>query len=148
MQENAQVSLLRLYILRAAYALLAVAETAIQLPLFIHHATHWTETSGVAHSFTLALAVLSFLGIRYPLKMLPLLVFELLWKAIWLLGFALPLWLANQIDAETQRAFFEIAPVVVIIPIIPWRYIWEKFIRERGDSWLSGNSAKNEYRDA
>ena len=129
-----QVSLLRLYVLRAVYALFAVAEGSIQLQLFLHH-PHWTATGGMAHSLLAALAVLCFVGIRHPLQMLPLLVFELLWKSIWLLGFALPLWLANQFDAEARRALFEIAPVVVLIPIIPWRYIWEKFAKERGDPW-------------
>ena len=136
-----RVSLLRLYVLRAAYGLLAVAEGSIQLQAFLHH-PHWTVTSGAAHSFFAALASLSFVGIRHPLQMLPLLVYELLWKSIWLLGFALPLWLANQFDAEMRSAFFQIAPVVVLIPIIPWRYIWEKFGKERGEPWLSGLTAE------
>ena len=138
-----QVSLLRLYVLRAVYALIAVAQGSIQLPLFFHHA-HWTVMSGAAHSFLAALAVLSFVGIRYPLQMLPLLVYELLWKSIWLLGIALPLWLTDQFDAETRSAFFEIAPIVVLIPIIPWRYVWEKFARERGDPWRSGSMAEKQ----
>jgi hypothetical protein len=128
------VSLLRLYVLRAIFALIAVAQGAIQLPLFIHHG-HWTLMSGVAHSFLLALALLSIVGIRYPLQMLPLLVYELLWKMIWLLGIALPLWLANQFDADTRQSFFEIAPIVVIIPIIPWRYVFANYVKKRGNRW-------------
>lgn len=136
-----QISLLRLYVLRALYAVLAVAQGSIQLQAFFHH-PHWTVNSGVAHSFLAALAILSLAGIRYPLQMLPLLVYELLWKSIWLLGFALPVWLANQFDAEMRTAFYQIAPIVVLIPIIPWRYVWQKFARERGDPWLSGLMAE------
>jgi hypothetical protein len=51
------VSLWRLYVLRALYALLAAGEGSIQLSAFLHHA-HWTLNSGVAHSFLLALALL------------------------------------------------------------------------------------------
>ncbi len=57
--------------------------------------------SGVADSLLGALALLCILGLRYPVKMLPLLLFETAWKTAWLLGFALPLWLAHRIDPDT-----------------------------------------------
>jgi hypothetical protein len=128
------VSLFRLYLLRVLYAVLALAEGSIQLPLFFHHAP-WTLNSGMAHSFLLALAILSIVGVRYPLQMLPLLVYEILWKLTWLVGIALPLWLANQVDADTRKAFFEIAPVIVLIPMIPWRFVFQNYIAKPGDRW-------------
>lgn len=128
------VPLWRLYVLRALYAGLAAAEGSIQLSAFLHRA-HWTQTSAVAHSFLLALALLSIVGIRYPLGMLPLLVYELLWKMIWLCGYALPLWAANQVDADTRKSFFEIAPVVILIPLFPWSYIFSNYLRKPGDRW-------------
>ena len=130
------VSLLRVYLLRAIYAVLALAQGSIQLPLFLHH-DHWSLAAGGAHSFLLALAILSVVGVRYPLQMLPVLIYEILWKFIWLAGVALPLWLANQVDAETRRAFFEIGPVVVLIPFIPWRYVLQNYIAKPGDPWTS-----------
>jgi hypothetical protein len=128
------VSLFRLYLLRALYALLAAAEGFIQIRLFLHHG-HWTQATGVAHCFLLALAILASVGVRYPLQMLPLLIYEILWKAIWLVGIALPLWLAHQVDADTRKAFFEIAPVIVLIPFIPWRYVFQTYIAKPGDRW-------------
>ena len=128
------ISLFRLYLLRALYALLAAAEGSIQIQLFLHHGP-WTEATGVAHCFLLALAILSIVGVRYPLKMLPLLIYEILWKSIWLVGIALPLWLANQVDADTRKAFFEIGPVIVLVPLIPWRYVFENYIAKPGDRW-------------
>ena len=130
------VSLFRLYLLRAAFALLALAEGSIQLPLFFHHAP-WTQASAVAHCFFLALAVLAAVGVRYPLQMLPLLFYELLWKFIWLAGVALPLWLADQVDAATRQAFFDIGPVVVLIPIVPWRYVFRNYVAKPGDRWTN-----------
>jgi hypothetical protein len=128
------VPLWRLYVLRALYAILAAGQGSIQLPAFLHHA-HWTLTSGVAHSFLLALALLSIVGIRYPLGMLPLLVYELLWKMIWLCGIALPLWAANQVDADTRESFFEIAPIIVLFPVLPWGYIFSNYLKRPGDRW-------------
>jgi hypothetical protein len=129
-----EVPLFRLYLLRAIYALIAAGQGSLQLPLFLHHG-HWTLMSGVAHSFLLALAILSIVGVRYPLQMLPLLIYELLWKLIWLFAIALPLWLANQFDADTRESFFEIAPIIVIIPIIPWRHVFAHFVRAPGARW-------------
>jgi hypothetical protein len=128
------VALWRLYALRFFFALIAAGQGSIQLPLFFHH-PHWTLMSGVAHSFLLALALLSIVGIRYPLQMLPLLIYEVLWKLIWLIGIALPLYLANQIDADTRASFFEIAPIVVVLPFIPWGYVLANYVRKPGDRW-------------
>ncbi|MDE2133690.1 MAG: hypothetical protein KGJ49_03730 [Alphaproteobacteria bacterium] len=128
------VSLWRLYVLRALYVIIAVGQGSIQVPAFLHHA-HWTQTSAVAHSFLLALALLSIVGIRYPLGMLPLLVYELLWKMIWLCGIALPLWAANQVDADTRESFFEIAPIIILFPLLPWGYIFSNYLKKPGDRW-------------
>ncbi|HEY4115486.1 MAG TPA: hypothetical protein VGM17_15625 [Rhizomicrobium sp.] len=133
-RNEPRVSLLRLYLLRAVYLLIAVGQGSIQAPLLFHHG-HWTLMSGVAHCFLAALAILSLVGVRYPLQMLPLLVYELLWKATWLLGIALPLWLAGQFDADTRQSFFEIAPIVVLIPILPWRYLFANFAAKPGERW-------------
>jgi hypothetical protein len=122
-----EVSQVHLYVLRFFYAVLGIWQTIIQAPLFFHH-EHWTQTSAVVHSFFLALALLSLIGIRSPLQMLPLLIYEILWKMIWLLGVALPLWLANQLDADTLKALPQIAPVVILIPFIPWRYFFAKYL--------------------
>ncbi len=136
------VALWRLYGLRILFALIAFAQGAIQLPLFFNH-PHWTLMSGVAHSFLLALALLSFVGIRYPLQMLPLMIYELTWKLIWLVGIALPLWLANQFDADTRQSFFEIAPIVVVIPFIPWGYVFANYVKKPGDRWTRSTSLQN-----
>jgi hypothetical protein len=43
------------------------------------------HTGSVVGSVLLAISLLALLGVRYPVKMLPLLFFELPWKAIWVL---------------------------------------------------------------
>lgn len=134
LRAGGDVALWRIYVLRACYAILAGGQGSIQAQAFLHHA-HWTLMSGVAHSFLLALAPLSLVGIRYPLAMLPLLVYELLWKTIWLCGIALPMWIANQIDADTRQSFFEIAPIVILIPLLPWGYVFSNYLKKPGDRW-------------
>ena len=48
-----------------------------------------------------AFGALSALGLRCPLQMLPVLLWELLWKSIWLIVVAVPLWSAGRMDQTT-----------------------------------------------
>lgn len=82
-----EVSIFRLYLLRAAYLLLVVGLGITVWPTMIHH-PQWTLWHGVGKSMLAAISVLAILGIRYPLKMLPLLFFEVTWKSIWLVAIA------------------------------------------------------------
>ena len=99
-----EVSQFRLYVLRFFYAVLGIWQSTIQAPLFFHH-EHWTQTTAVVHCFFLALALLSLVGIRSPLQMLPLLIYEILWKMIWVLGVALPLWI-ERLPVKSNHLFF------------------------------------------
>jgi hypothetical protein len=129
------VSLIRLYVLRALYLLIAVGQGSLQWPGIFHHDHPWSMMSGVAHVMLGALALMSLLGLLYPLKMLPLLFFEMAWKVIWLTAIALPLWLAGTMDAETLDTA-QACLVGVIVPIaIPWRHVFETYVKAPGDRW-------------
>ena len=131
-----EVSLFRLYLLRATYLLILVGLGLEVWPGLIHHETPWTLWHGVGASLLAAVTVLAALGIRYPLRMLPLLLFELIWKSIWLAAIALPLWSANRIDPATMETIRACALGLVIFPLaIPWPYVLAKFVREPADRW-------------
>ena len=42
------------------------------------------------------------LGFRYPVQMLPLLLFKVIWKTIYLIAFAWPLSYAHDVDAAAD----------------------------------------------
>ena len=67
--------------------------------------------------------------------MLPLLLFELIWKAIYLIAFALPLRFAHEVDAATAEDIQACLMVVIFIPLIPWRYVFAHYVLRRGDRW-------------
>jgi len=76
-----EVSLLRLHVLRVTYLLLVAGLGATVVPvLFSHEPT----ARGVIPSLLGGVWLLAFVGVRYPLQMLPLLMFEFVWKTIWL----------------------------------------------------------------
>jgi hypothetical protein len=130
-----EVSTFRLYLLRAMYLLLAVGLAFTIWPQILSHPTPWPLWRGVGCSLLGAISVLALLGIRYPLKMLPLLFFELTWKVIWLTAFALPLWATNQMDADNLETAQDCLMAIIIPFVIPWKYVWTHYVKMHGDRW-------------
>ena len=44
----------------------------------------WNWSLGLSESMLAALALMSLLGVRYRLQMLPLMLYEIAWKTIWI----------------------------------------------------------------
>jgi hypothetical protein len=105
-------------------------------PGVVHHALSVPPADGVVSSLLAAVSILAALGIRYPLQMLPLLLFELLWKSIRLIAFALPLWSAGRVDTATRESIFACLMGIVILPIvIPWPYVFANYVRNTSERW-------------
>ena len=130
-----EVSPVHLHFLRAVYALIAVAMGLMTWPAIITHSGDWSFDAGVVKCMLGALTLLCLLGIRYPLKMLPLLFWEMAWKTIWLLAIALPSWKAGSIDANMAENIFATGLVVVVYAAMPWRYLIDQFVSAQGDRW-------------
>ena len=131
-----EVSLFRIYLMRAYYLLIVTGLIFTQWTAIINHQLSMSHMRGVVACLLGTVAVLSALGIQYPLKMIPVLLFELIWKTIWLLAFALPLWKAGMLDADTRESVFATAMGVVLTPLVlPWRYVWRHYVAEVGERW-------------
>jgi hypothetical protein len=132
-----EVSTLRLNVLRGTYLLIALAMGLQIWPLILRHSTDVEHMRGVVWSMLGALTLLSaLLGLRYPLKVLPLLFFELAWKTVWVLSFGLPLWSAGRLDAGTAESLQACLLGVVLLPlVIPWGYVRRHYVATPGDPW-------------
>ena len=131
-----QLSTVRLYLLRAMYLLMAVGLGLTVWPLIVAPSDLSAGPKTVIRALLGALGLLALLGIRYPVRMLPLLMFELLWKVIWVVAFALPVWLHGQLDAYASETLFACIMGVVLVPIvIPWRYVFGQYARAAAEPW-------------
>jgi hypothetical protein len=130
-----EVSLLRLYTLRICYLILAVGLGLVIWPTVIHHSPEQAAAHGIQLSLFAGLGLTAVLGLRYPVQMIPLLLFELTWKAIYLLAFALPLWLAHQVTPAAASDIQAVLVVVIFIPLIPWGYVVRQYILRTDDRW-------------
>lgn len=135
-----EVSTFRLYLLRALYLLIAVGLGITIWPGILSPPENLSHMGSVVRSVLGAVSLLAVLGIRYPLKMLPLLFFELLWKSIWVLVFGLPLWSTQQLDQNTRETLNACLMGIVLVPlVIPWGYVLRYYLKIPGDIWRKQN---------
>ena len=132
---SSEVSLFRLYTLRACYLILAVGLGTYIWPSVIHHTNQLAITKGPLLALLAGLGATAILGLRYPVQMIPLLLFELMWKTIYLTAFALPLWSAHRITPAVAEDIQACLIVVIFLPLIPWRYVFTHYIAQRGERW-------------
>ena len=123
-----EVSRFRLYLLRAAYLLLVVGLGLMIVPVLIRHEP---MARGVIPSLLGGVWLLAIVGLFRPLQMLPLLMFELVWKTIWLCAFGLPQWSAGHVPETFAEDIKAIGLGVILMPIvIPWGYMYRHYIKK------------------
>ena len=130
-----EVALWRLYTLRVAYFVMAAGLGAFIWPDIIHHTSQTAAAHGIQLALLAGLGATAALGLRYPVQMLPVLLFELIWKSIYLLAFALPLWRAHQITGAVAQDIQAVLMAVIFIPLIPWRHVFAQYVVKHGDRW-------------
>jgi hypothetical protein len=97
------------------------------VPGLIHHDP---MARGVIPSLLGAVWLLAIVGLWRPLQMLPVLMFELVWKTIWLISFGLPQWFAGHVPATFADDIKAIGIGVILMPIvIPWGYVYRRYMR-------------------
>lgn len=135
-----EVSLFRLYLMRAVYLLIFLGVGAMALPPLLSQGEPITPMRGVALSFWMALALLAAVGIRYPLQMIPVLLMQMLYKIIWLLALALPLWRAGAPFDADMADFTQAMIIGIVIDVlaIPWGYVRANYLQRPGDRWTQG----------
>ncbi|WP_299437721.1 hypothetical protein [uncultured Aquimarina sp.] len=125
-----EVSKLQLLLMRIIYLLTFFSLGYSTWSEVINPSETWGAYDGVTYSFWVAYATLMGLGIRFPIKMLPLLLLQIFYKSVWLIGIAYPMWSTGTLDA-TSEGFLK--PFLIAIPIdlivIPWLYVWKNYIR-------------------
>jgi hypothetical protein len=135
------ISTLRLYLLRAMYLLMAIGLgitvwPGILVPGEVSH------MGSVVRSMLGALALMSLWGLRHPVRMLPILLFEFMWKVIWVVAFALGPWLSGELDPARQETLLACLMGVILVPIaVPWGYVLRHYFRAPGDRWSSKAAA-------
>jgi hypothetical protein len=120
---------INIYLLRVLYALMFFV---LGKDVWTHIITHeglWNPTDAIAWCVWAAFATLSFLGILYPLKMIPILLLEIFYKVLWLAIVAYPLWSKGQlIGSNAEGITYPFLGVLFPIVVMPWGYVVRYYI--------------------
>ena len=85
--------------------------------------------TGVAISFWAGFSLLNLIGVRFPLKMLPVLLLQLLYKSAWIISTYLPAMRADTVDEYLQSFLWVcVAGIVLNLLIIPWSYVYRNYL--------------------
>ena len=120
---------INIYLLRVMYFLMAaLVATSTWRTLFTHEGP-WDNYRAMSVCVWTAYTTLAFFGLFRPLKWLPIMIFMIFYKTLWLIVVAYPLWRANELAGtpalEMAQAF---SPAPFLILIVPWKYVFQNYV--------------------
>ena len=134
-QAGDGLRLWQLNLMRVGYLVMIVGLAVTKWPLLFEGKT-WGLAEGTVLCMLVAMSVLALLGLRYPQRMLPILVFEVAWKLTWLGVVAVPAWMNDTMDQPMRTQAAKVLWVVIVIAVIPWRQVVRQYLLAPGDPWL------------
>jgi hypothetical protein len=120
---------INVYLLRVLYFLMAAFVATSAWKALVTHEGPWDPLHAVAWSVWAAYPTLAILGLMQPLRMLPIMIFMIFYKTLWVVFVALPLYQAGTLvgsAAEEIARVFMWAPLIALI--IPWNYVFHHFV--------------------
>ena len=114
---------------RFVFLLIALVMGSIVWRQVLFESAEWDVMRGLAKAMLAALALLSVWGVRYPIQMLPLMLFEIAWKTIWIILIAGRAWMNDKWTPEIEALFFDCIGIIISYFITPWRYVWAKYVK-------------------
>jgi hypothetical protein len=111
--------------MRFLYLLTAILVGIAAWPAIINPAKPWDILQGVAWSFYAAFSILMLLGVRFPTRMLPVMLLQLFYKLIWL-----ALWWAGHLELAASGAVKTFVGAAILdLIIIPWPYVFANDVK-------------------
>jgi hypothetical protein len=129
-----ELGLARLHLLRAGYLFMAVGLALVKWPL-LPGASSMPLYEGITLCLLTAISLMALLGVRFPARLLPVLLLEVTWKLLWIGLVAVPSVVGGTLDAAATAVLVNCLFVVVVIAVIPWRHVWRSYVRQPGEPW-------------
>ena len=123
---------INIYLLRVFYALMVLFVATDSWSTIVTHEGAWDRFRAMAFCVWATYTSLAILGVFHPLRMLPIMLFAVGYKTLWLAIVAYPLWRAGTLwdspEAAMTKAYIA-APFLAIV--IPWGYVFRHYVMGR-----------------
>jgi len=126
---NPTITPLRRNLLRACYLLLVVGLGLTAWPRLVLGGADRPMMDGVVDAMLCAMQLLAIIGLFSPVRMLLVMLFDILWKALWVGIIALPLVVRGEVTPGVAETLFACAWVLPFVVIVPWRYFVRTHLR-------------------
>ncbi|HEV7763537.1 MAG TPA: hypothetical protein VGQ76_00920 [Thermoanaerobaculia bacterium] len=123
---------IHIYLLRTLFLLVFLFVGFDAWSYLLKHQGAWDPMRAAAWSMFASYSLLSIFGVFRPLKLLPIAIFIVLYKSVWLLFVAYPLWTVGQLAgsrAEGMAKVFMWVPLMMLA--VPWKYAFDKYVLNR-----------------
>ena len=120
---------INIYLLRLLFLLVVIFVASDSWSAILKHEGPWDHVRAAAMCMWAAYSVLAIFGLFQPLRWLPLVLFEIFYKVVWLVIVAYPLWSTNQLAGSPAEGMTH-AFLWVILPIVavPWGYAFRTYL--------------------
>ncbi len=120
---------IKIYVLKLFFSLMFLLAAKDAWTELITHEGEWNPEVAVAWCAIAAYTTLSGIGIFRTVKMLPIMLFMILYKSLWVIFVAYPLWQNGTLaGTETEEWLQVFMPVVLPIIFMPWKYVFRTYI--------------------
>ena len=121
---------INIYVMRLFFALMFIFVAKDAWYEIITHKGPWDSMEAVVWCVWAAYSTLAVFGIFHTLKMLPLMLFMIFYKGIWLAVVAYPLWkIGNLKGSEVEEMTYVFMGIIIPILFMPWKYVFNNYIR-------------------
>jgi hypothetical protein len=123
---------INIYLLRLLFLLVVVFVASDSWSAILGHKGQWDHVRAAAVCMWAAYSGLSVFALINPLRWLPIVMFEIVYKIIWLVIVAYPLWSTNQlVGSPAEEMTYAFMWVILPLVAMPWAsafrtYAWPR----------------------
>jgi hypothetical protein len=120
---------INIYLLRLIYFLMLIGVATDAWSGIFTHQGPWDHHRAMNTAVWAAYTTLGFFGLINPLRWLPIVIFMIFYKTLWLIMVALPLWKAGALagsPAEEMARVYMGAPLIILF--VPWIYVFKNYV--------------------
>ena len=120
---------INIYVMRLFFALMFVFVATDSWTFILTHEGAFDPIKAVAWCTWAAYSTLALLGVFHTLRMLPIMLFMIFYKGLWLIVVAYPLWSAGTLKGSpAEEMAYMFSGIIIPILFMPWKYVFKKYI--------------------